>query len=88
MFGVGWLLYRTVISASRGASISMSVLLMFGVALTIEGLLNVFAGNKFRSATPSYFDESFRLGGLVFPKTQVFGAVVAMVTARRPVPRC
>ncbi len=80
MFGVGWLLYRTVISRIQGASVSMSVLLTFGIALTIEGLLNVIAGNRFRSATPSYFDESFRLGGLVFPKTQVFGAVVAMVT--------
>ncbi len=80
MFGIGWLLYRTVISRIQGASVSMSVLLTFGIALTIEGLLNVIAGNRFRSATPSYFDESFRLGGLVFPKTQVFGAVVAMVT--------
>jgi branched-chain amino acid transport system permease protein len=80
MFGAGWLLYRTVISRIQGASVSMSVLLTFGIALTIEGLLNVFAGNKFRSATPSYFDESFRIGGLVFPKTQVYGAAVAMLT--------
>jgi branched-chain amino acid transport system permease protein len=80
MFGIGWLLYRTVISRIQGASVSMSVLLTFGIALTIEGLLNVIAGNRFRSATPSYFDESFRLGDLVFPKTQVFGAAVAMVT--------
>jgi branched-chain amino acid transport system permease protein len=80
MFGVGWLLYRTVVSRIGAASVSMSVLLTFGLALTIEGLLNVFAGNKFRSATPSYFDKSFRLGGLVFPKTQVYGASVALVT--------
>ena len=33
----------------------MSVLLTFGIAITIEGVLNVTAGNKFRSATPSYF---------------------------------
>ena len=38
----------------------MSVLLTFGLALTIEGVLNVTAGNKFRSATPGYFEESFR----------------------------
>lgn len=80
MFGLGWLLYRTVVVRISGASVSMSVLLTFGIALTIEGLLNVFAGNKFRSATPSYFDESFRIGGLVFPKTQVFGALVALAT--------
>ncbi len=80
MFGAGWLLYRTVISRISGASVSTSVLLTFGIALTIEGLLNVLVGNKFRSATPSYFDESFRLGDLVFPKTQVYGALVAVAT--------
>jgi len=80
MFGVGWVLYRTVVSRVSAASVSMSVLLTFGLALTVEGLLNVFAGNKFRSATPSYFDTSFRLGGLVFPKIQVYGATVALVT--------
>ena len=42
----------------------MSVLLTFGIALVIEGVLNVVAGNKFRSATPSYFEESFTLGSV------------------------
>ncbi len=80
MFGVGWLLYKGVVSRISTESVSMSVLLTFGIALTIEGLLNVFAGNKFRSATPSYFDESFRVAGLVLPKAQVYGAVLAVVT--------
>jgi branched-chain amino acid transport system permease protein len=38
------------------------------------------AGNKFRSATPAYFEQSFRIGDLVFPKTQVYGAALALVT--------
>lgn len=80
MFCVGWLLYQTVVHRVSQASPSMSVLLTFGLALTVEGLLNVFAGNKFRSATPPYFDKSFRLGGLVFPKTHVYAAAVALVT--------
>ena len=79
MFGVGWLLYKGVVSRISTESVSMSVLLTFGIALTIEGLLNVFAGNKFRSATPSYFEQSFRVGGLVFPKAQVYGATLALV---------
>lgn len=80
MFGVGWLLYKGVVSRISTESVSMSVLLTFGIALTIEGLLNVFAGNKFRSATPSYFDESFRVAGLVLPKAQVYGAALAVLT--------
>jgi branched-chain amino acid transport system permease protein len=77
MFGLGWLLYRTAMVRVRGMSPSMSVLLTFGLALTIEGLLNVTAGNRFRSATPSYFSESFRVGGLNLPKPQVFGFIAA-----------
>lgn len=80
MFGVGWLLYAGVISRISTESVSMSVLLTFGLALAIEGLLNVVAGNKFRSATPSYFEESFRVDGLVLPKAQVYGAALAVVT--------
>ena len=49
----------------------MSVLLTFGLALTIEGMLNMTAGNRFRSATPSYFEESFRVGDIPLPKAQV-----------------
>jgi len=80
MFGVGWVAYKGVVSRINTESVSMSVLLTFGIALTIEGVLNVVAGNKFRSATPAYFEQSFRIGDLVFPKTQVYGAALAMIT--------
>jgi branched-chain amino acid transport system permease protein len=79
MFGLGWVLYRTVIVRIRGASPSMSVLLTFGLALTIEGILNITAGNKFKSATPSYFEESFRVGSIALPKAQVYGFLAAVV---------
>ncbi|GGL00078.1 branched-chain amino acid ABC transporter permease [Mangrovihabitans endophyticus] len=79
MFGVGWLLYRFVISRIRGQAPSMSVLLTFGLALVIEGVLNVVAGNKFRSATPAYFEESFRVGRVLLPKAQVYGFLAAIV---------
>ena len=79
MFGLGWLLYRWVISRISGQSPSMSVLLTFGIALVLEGVLNVVAGNKFKSATPSYFEESFRVGWVLLPKTQVYGFVAAVL---------
>jgi branched-chain amino acid transport system permease protein len=79
MFGFGWVAYRLLISRIRGSSPSMSVLLTFGFALVIEGVLNVTAGNRFRSATPSYFEESFRVGAISLPKAQVFGFLAAMV---------
>ena len=79
MFGFGWVLYRTVMVRIRGWSPSMSVLLTFGLALTIEGILNITAGNKFKSATPGYFEESFRIGSLSFPKPQVYGFLAAVL---------
>jgi branched-chain amino acid transport system permease protein len=79
MFGIGWVLYRTVIVRLRDAPPSMSVLLTFGIALSIEGLLNVTAGNRFRSATPAYFSQSFRIGSISLPKAQVYGCVAALV---------
>jgi branched-chain amino acid transport system permease protein len=79
MFGFGLVLYRTVIVRIRGWSPSMSVLLTFGLALTIEGLLNITAGNKFKSATPGYFEQSFRIGSLSFPKPQVYGFLAAVL---------
>jgi branched-chain amino acid transport system permease protein len=79
MFAFGWILYRAVIVRIRGATPSMSVLLTFGLALTIEGVLNLTAGNKFKSATPSYFEESFRVGSIALPKAQVYGFLAAVV---------
>jgi len=79
MFGFGWVLYRTVVVRIRGSSPSMSVLLTFGIALVIEGVLDVTAGNRFRSATPSYFEESFHVGGIALPKPQVYGFCAAVV---------
>ena len=79
MFGVGWLLYKGVVSRISGSSPGMSVLLTFGIAISIEGILNVTAGNKFRSATPSYFNQSFRIGGIALPKAQVYGCLAAVV---------
>jgi branched-chain amino acid transport system permease protein len=79
MFGLGWLLYRSVVSRIRGQSPSMSVLLTFGIALVLEGILNVVAGNKFKSASPSYFEESFTIGSIHLPKAQVYGFAAAVV---------
>jgi branched-chain amino acid transport system permease protein len=79
MFGLGWLLYRVVIVRVRGAPAAMSMLLTFGLALTIEGILNLTSGNVFRSATPGYFAQSFHIGRIVLPKAQVYGCLAAVL---------
>jgi branched-chain amino acid transport system permease protein len=62
MFVIGWLVYRTLIARIRTAPVSMSVLLTFALAITIEGIMGMTWKNVFRSVTPSYYNESFHLG--------------------------
>ena len=79
MFGLGWVLYRTAISRIRGSRRRCRCCSRSGIALVIEGVLNVVAGNKFKSATPSYFEQSFTIGSIHLPKPQVYGFLAAVV---------
>jgi branched-chain amino acid transport system permease protein len=79
MFAVGWAIYRLFVARIRTAPVSMTVLLMFALAITIEGAMGLTWKNVFRSVTPGYFDQSFHLGGFFFPKAQVFGCLAAAV---------
>ena len=79
MFALGWLVYRLFVARIRTAPVSMSVLLMFALAITIEGAMGLTWKNVFRSVTPAYFNQSLHLGPLFFPKPQVFGCLTAVV---------
>ena len=57
----------------------MSVLLTFGLALTIEGILNITAGNKFKSATPATSRSRSGSARCRFPKPQVYGFLAAVL---------
>ncbi|MEK9811051.1 MAG: hypothetical protein VW362_11430, partial [Candidatus Nanopelagicales bacterium] len=57
----------------------MTVLLMFGVAIAMEGILNVVFGNKFKSVTPAYFTESLQIGELVLPYPQLISGITAVI---------
>jgi branched-chain amino acid transport system permease protein len=79
MFAFGWLLYRTMIRPLRGAPLSSTVLLTFGLALVFEAAMGLIWGNQSRSARPSYFDQSFDIAGIVLPKAQVYACAVAIM---------
>ncbi|MBE3590733.1 MAG: branched-chain amino acid ABC transporter permease [Firmicutes bacterium] len=78
MFAVGWVLYRLLIVRVRGAHATMSVLLTFALAITLEGILGVIWTGNFRSVTPSYFSQSLRIGDFFFPTAQVYGSITAV----------
>ncbi len=56
-----------------------SVLLTFGLALVLEGLMGEIWGNNSTAIRPGYADESFQVAGLFLPKAQVYGGLVAVL---------
>ena len=78
MFAVGWAIYRLFVARIRTAPVSMTVLLTFALAITLEGAMGMTWKNVFRSVTPGYFNQSFHLGAFFFPKAQVFGCLAAV----------
>jgi branched-chain amino acid transport system permease protein len=79
MFAFGWLLYNAAIRPIRRAPPASSVLLTFGLALFLEGIMGVVWGNTSHSVRPAYADERFTIGEIFLPKAQVFGGLVAIV---------
>jgi branched-chain amino acid transport system permease protein len=79
MFAFGWLLYNTTVRKIRRAPPAASVLLTFGLALVIEGLMGVIWGNTSHSVRPAYFNQSFEIGSIFLPKAQVYGCGLAFV---------
>lgn len=77
MFIIGWGIYRGMVMRVAPQGPGMTVLLMFGVALTLEGILNLVFGNKFKSVTPPYFTESLTVGELVLPLPQLISGICA-----------
>jgi branched-chain amino acid transport system permease protein len=79
MFAFGWLLYLTTVGRIRRAPPAATVLLTFGLALVLEGLMGEIWGNTSHSVRPAYFNQSFSIGELFLPKAQVYGGLVAVV---------
>ena len=78
MFLVGLLIYLTTIRWIQGKPPSTSVILTFGLALIIEGVMGMVWTATLHRATPSYFDESFRIGDIYLRKAQVYGCAIAV----------
>jgi branched-chain amino acid transport system permease protein len=78
MFALGWATYQATVRWISGKPASMSVLLTFALALVIEGAMGMAWSTTYHAATPGYFSESYRTAGYYFPKTQVYGCLLAI----------
>ncbi|MFJ2832845.1 branched-chain amino acid ABC transporter permease [Streptomyces sp. NPDC087263] len=79
VFALGWLTYRTVVSPLRNAPMASTVLLTFGLALVLEAAMGTIWGNDSTTIRPAYADQSFLVGSLFLPKSQVYGGAVAVL---------
>ena len=82
MFLLGVGLYRLVFTRIESSPRfgEMTVLLTFGIAFMLEGLMGFLFTGIFRTATPSYALESFRFeNGLFIPKAQLFAFLTSIV---------
>lgn len=78
VFVIGWAVYGLAVAPIRTAPMAATVLLTFGLALMVEGVMGEVWGNNSTAIRPSYADESFIIGGLFLPKAQVYGGVIAV----------
>ncbi|HEX7099449.1 MAG TPA: branched-chain amino acid ABC transporter permease [Acidimicrobiia bacterium] len=81
MFLIGVVVYRTLFPRLEGSDrySEMTVLLTFGLALIIEGILGYVFTGIFRSTNPSYNTDAFLIGDLFIPKGQLYGSVASLV---------
>ncbi len=79
MFGIGWLLYATIIKRVRGQHVSMTVLATFGIALLLEGVMGFIWGNTSHAVRTPYTDASVAFGPFYAPMALLIAAGVAVV---------
>jgi branched-chain amino acid transport system permease protein len=60
----------------------MTVLMTFGLAFIAEGLMSFFFTGTFRTASPSYATDAFRVGSFFIPTAQLYasGASIVLLT--------
>jgi branched-chain amino acid transport system permease protein len=81
LFVLGVVIYLTFFPRIESSPryVEMTVLMTFGIALVVEGLLGYFFTGIFRSTRPSYATDSIILGTLFIPMGQLLASVVSVL---------
>ena len=79
IIGVG--VYIALFTRIEGSAryVEMTVLLTFGIAIMIEGLLGWRFTGIFRQAAPGYLTDAFFIGDFLVPTGQFFAAMLSLV---------
>jgi branched-chain amino acid transport system permease protein len=81
LWGVGWVLYRTVISKVIARDLFTSLLATFGIAIVIQQGLNLAFGPDTQSAHADLPTWSFADGMVTIASTRVLGFICAAILA-------
>jgi branched-chain amino acid transport system permease protein len=81
LWGVGWILYRTVISKVISRDLFTSLLATFGIAIVIQQSLNLAFGPDTQSAQADLPTLSFANGLITIGSARIVGFVCAIILA-------
>ena len=79
MFGLGILIELLFIRPVKGDRTMLSILVTYGVALVIEGVLNIIFSADYVQLHAWYVTASFQIGGFYLSYIYVFGFLLAVV---------
>jgi branched-chain amino acid transport system permease protein len=78
MYGIGWLLHKTVVSRMQRVDPGLTLVATFAFAMVGEGIVALIWGTAQRSATPGYASTSFHLGSIAVPQAQLYAGLAAV----------
>lgn len=81
LYLLGAVTYRVLFQRIEGTKrfTEMTVLLTFGLALIVEGLIGYFYTGIYRSVSTSYATEAFIIGDLFIPRGQLYSSLLSLV---------
>jgi branched-chain amino acid transport system permease protein len=79
MFGIGILIELLFIRPVKGDRTMLSILVTYGVALVIEGVLNIIFSADYIQLQAWYITASIKIGGFYLSYIYVFGFLLAVV---------
>jgi branched-chain amino acid transport system permease protein len=79
MYAVGWVIYFLTVRPVRRAPVTTSVLLTFGLAFFLEGVMGFIWGNNSVAVRPEYVDSSITLGNFYVPRNLLYGCILAVI---------
>jgi branched-chain amino acid transport system permease protein len=78
MFALGYAIYVLLLRQLRRSSAELGLLVLYGLGIGIQGVLDFVYGTSTRLITPSYANNSWTVAGFDIPEVRFFAFVLAV----------